>query len=142
VDARRLKRTSFIHYWFVLDLSSSSGESNHKAYSASRLILIEWKSTYFSVLNVSLAYLSPGAKLQINIPTELPPSASVEPRHQRYALRCFIYVYLPCRIRVSLESRYGILPFPLFRASTTFPSVAKERLIAEDCDVKRKFQHG
>lgn len=33
--------------------------------------------THFSVLKVSLAYLSPGARLQINIPTELPPKASI-----------------------------------------------------------------
>jgi hypothetical protein len=33
--------------------------------------------THLRVLSVSLAYLSPGARLQINMPTELPPRASV-----------------------------------------------------------------
>ena len=70
--------TSLVDYRLVLDFPSSRSESRQTAILTLDNQFVQSHATHFRVLNVSLAYLSPGARLQINMPTELPPRASAQ----------------------------------------------------------------
>lgn len=87
-------QTSFVHHRFILDVLRAHGKTT----CLSMLETIDNAKSgldgnpHLSVFKVSCLNLTPGARLQIKRPTELPPSASWSRRVSfefRYGIRLF-----------------------------------------------------
>lgn len=127
---RRSLRTSLVDHWFVLNVLGPDCKTN-VTYQRYDGIYHMYNSTHFSVFRVSCRNFTPGARLQIRRPTELPPRASCRRRVNlefRYGIRLWkVHEYDPCTIKLNKK-----FTAPWFSACTTWPSTLKDLLIAAD----------